>query len=212
MSQRLQDLSKKDSFGSFSSPIQPLQRDSFGSFQAASPTEEPWTTTGQLKHSPITEEPPQTSALESVQDALQDASLEKEFPTDNLSLVSKSISHPDASSPKTTTPKSSQDSLAKRVSVTGNSPKRRVSVSMPLIEPRAQHLPTRMWTDPNIFIEIPPQDPVLATLNKALAFQELASLPRRALMSVEEGLSCGDDPFLGLARGQSWLAMANLAK
>lgn len=226
-----------DSFGSFYSPpvpeatVPPTILDSFGSFGSFQGVEgagqqEELHEAGSMDKIDLTartgedpsispdvesfvEESRNNGLLEGTVGSMQTLSLDP-----SASLASRDDATPSASVPPTNATAPEGANLARRLSVTSSisSGSCRVSVSMPVMDSNAENLPTRAWTDPNLFLDIAAQDPVDTALNKAFPYQEFMSLPKRSLMTVEEALSMDGDPFVTLVKANSWVALANLAK
>ncbi|KAJ3293849.1 Trafficking protein particle complex subunit 12 [Borealophlyctis nickersoniae] len=90
-------------------------------------------------------------------------------------------------------------------------PKPLMTVHIPaLLEPKYLDLPTRRWTDSTIFYDIPARDPIAEAIPKAFPAGS-SSRPTRKLLRAEDVLA-DPDPFLTLAKANSWRAVAQIAR
>lgn len=73
----------------------------------------------------------------------------------------------------------------------------RLNPKIPAVSPIHYQLPTRRWTDPTVFFDVPFVDLISETITKAFGNQPSHQRPRRPLMVLEQALEY-PDPYVPL--------------
>ncbi|TPX71411.1 hypothetical protein SpCBS45565_g01058 [Spizellomyces sp. 'palustris'] len=79
-----------------------------------------------------------------------------------------------------------------------------------VLDPKYQNLPTKRWTDPSVFYDIPPRDPIGEIFPKAFPV-DTGPRPARKILRVDD-VASESDPFLALIDANSWRSVAILAR
>ncbi|KAI8915049.1 hypothetical protein BC831DRAFT_388224, partial [Entophlyctis helioformis] len=90
-------------------------------------------------------------------------------------------------------------------------PRTRLNALPPPLEPHMFTLPTRKWTDPTSFVEVPYIDRLGDAIARGFANIPELRRPSRHIMTLDQAVGM-DDPYKALVQAHSWRSLAQLAR